>query len=222
MTRELDGGALGKRSSNNVSSPMSWGAASSVRLLGRGVDTHPRCCGRWSNCEQLPGSTACTPISNGELRISCAWLTFLGPSLPPLFFRGRECHNSLKLASAASYWISFSFPDSGSCRPLIPNQGDHRFWCPGKTGRHAIGTGGRHDPEQGDGIHRNRWSAWSGFCTSLKSGPKTRLTLASHSLCTFSPARRLPVLTVFALFRRGPARTLGIACGTLNMTLLAS
>jgi hypothetical protein len=186
MTRELDGGALGKRSSNNVSSPMSWGAASSVRLLGRGVDTHPRCCGRWSNCEQLPGSTACTPISNGELRISCAWLTFLGPSLPPLFFRGRECHNSLKSASAAYYWISFSFP------------------------------------EQGDGIHRNRWSAWSGFCTSLKSGPKTRLTLASHSLCTFSPARRPPVLTVFALFRRGPARTLGIACGTLNMTLLAS
>jgi len=46
-----------------------------------------------------------------------------------------------------------------ACRPLIPNQGDHGFRCPGKTGRHAVGTTGRHGSEKADGIHRNRWSA---------------------------------------------------------------
>ncbi len=47
--------------------------------------------------------------------------------------------------------------DSNPRRPLIP--------VFPKNGRHAAGTGGRHSPEQMDGIHRIRWSAWPGLCS---------------------------------------------------------
>jgi len=160
MTRELEGGAWGKRSSNSVSSPMSSGSGQlspaswarrrysatvlwemeQLRAIARFDRLHSHFKRRTSDILRM---------------VNLSWAIFAS-----FVFRGKECHNSLKLASAASYWISLAFPDSGACCPLIPNQGDHRFQCPGKTGRHAIGTGGRHGPEQVDGIHRNRWSAW--------------------------------------------------------------
>jgi hypothetical protein len=67
-----------------------------------------------------------------------------------------------KVSQRRFSWNQFSHPDSGACRPPIPNQGDHRFQCPGKTGRHAserlvgmlwnewtasIGIDGRHGPD---------------------------------------------------------------------------
>lgn len=33
------------------------------------------------------------------------------------------------------------------------------------SGRHAIGTSGRHPSERVDGMLRNHWSAWAGLCT---------------------------------------------------------
>jgi hypothetical protein len=164
MAREPDNAELGKSSSNSYPHPSRRGAASSARLLGRVGDTRQRYCGRWSNCVQLLDWTGRTPISDAELGLFCAWLTFLGPSLPPLLFGGKACHNRVRLASAAFWWIRLAVRDSGACRPLIPIQGDHRFQCSGRTGRHVSRTGGRHGPERVVGIHRNPWSAWPGLC----------------------------------------------------------
>ena len=47
--------------------------------------------------------------------------------------------------------------ESESRRPPIP--------VSRKSGRHAIGTGGRHGPERVVGIRRIRWSAWPGLRT---------------------------------------------------------
>ena len=64
-----------------------------------------------------------------------------------------------KVSQRRFLWDQFIPLDSGACRPLIPNQGDHRFRYPRKPGRHPVGTAGRHGPERVDGIHRNPWSA---------------------------------------------------------------
>ena len=39
------------------------------------------------------------------------------------------------------------------------------------SGRHAIGTSGRHPSERVDGVLRNRWSAWAGLCTEVAPTP---------------------------------------------------
>jgi hypothetical protein len=75
-----------------------------------------------------------------------------------------------KVSQRRFLWDQFIHSDSGACRPRIPNRGDHQLRCPGKTGRHAIGTSGRYGPEQVDGIRRNRWSAWPGLCTGVLGG----------------------------------------------------
>jgi hypothetical protein len=139
-----------------------------IMQSGRVVDARQRCCGRWSNCAPLPGWTVRTPTSDGELAIMrrvhvswaiCASFVFPRQGMPDLCkvsqrrFRGDQLVRSL----------------SEACYPRIPNQGEHRFRRPGKTGRRAIGTSGRHAPEQVDGIHRNRWPAWAGLCSSRAS-----------------------------------------------------
>mgnify|MGYP001121164788 CR=1 FL=1 len=45
-----------------------------------------------------------------------------------------------------------TMPSTDSDHPLI-------------SGRHAIGTSGRHPSERVDGMLRNRWSAWAGLCS---------------------------------------------------------
>jgi hypothetical protein len=60
-----------------------------------------------------------------------------------------------KVSQRRFLWSQFIHPDSGACRPLILNQGDHRFRRPGKTGLHA--------PEQLVGMLWNGWTASIGI-----------------------------------------------------------
>ena len=60
-----------------------------------------------------------------------------------------------KVSQQPLLWNQFIHPDSGACRPPIPNQGDHRFRRPGKTGRHA--------PERLVGMLWNGWTASIGI-----------------------------------------------------------
>ena len=129
-----------------MSSPMSAGSGQHSPACWGAARSRQRCCGRWSNCGRLPGWTGHTP-SDGELRLFCAWSTFLGPSLPPLCFRGKECHSCVRLASAASYGISSAIQ--------ILEHAVHRFRRPGKTGRHA--------PERLVGMLWNGWTASIGI-----------------------------------------------------------
>jgi len=71
------------------------------------------------------------------------------------------------LASAACYLIQLAL-GFRPCRPLNPNDAVHRFRCGLKSGRHSVGTGGRHGPEQVVGMNRNRWSPWPGLCIDYR------------------------------------------------------
>ena len=165
MTRELDGGALGKRSSNSVSSPMSAGSGQLSPASWARRRYSPTVL--WE-MEQLRAIARFdSPHSHFRRRTSAilrmvnlSWAIFAS-----FVFPRQRMPQLCKVSQRRFLWDQFILPDSGACRPLIPNQGDHRFRCPGKTGRHAVGTGGRHGSERVDGIHRNRWSAWPGLCS---------------------------------------------------------
>ncbi len=64
-----------------------------------------------------------------------------------------------------------TMPSTDSDHPLI-------------SGRHAIGTSGRHPSERVDGMLRNRWSAWAGLCNINRN-----VTLGVHGIANdhFSP-----------------------------------
>jgi hypothetical protein len=159
MTRELEGGALGKRSSNSVSSPMSAGSGqfSPASWARRRYSATVL----WE-MEQLRATARLDrPHSHFRRRTSAILrMVNLSWAISASFVFPRQRMPQLcKVSQRRFLWDQLIRSDSGACRPRIPNQADHRFRRPGKTGRHAIGTSGRHGPEQVDGIHRNRWSA---------------------------------------------------------------
>ena len=159
MTRELHGGAIGKRSSNSVSSPMSAGSGqfSPASWARRRYSATVL----WE-MEQLRATARLDrPHSHFRRRTSAILrMVNLSWAISASFvFPRQRVPHLCKVSQRRFLWDQLIRSDSGACCPRILNQGDHRFRRPGKTERHAIGTGGRHGPEQVDGIHRNRWSA---------------------------------------------------------------
>jgi hypothetical protein len=98
--------------------------------------------------------------------------------------------------SVACYAIQFASAFL-ACRPPNPNDVVQRLRIARKSGRQTVGTRGQHNSERVDGMHRHRWSAWSGLrkLRSPDRDPSGRGFRLSEGNCSYSLSRqvRLPL-----------------------------